>query len=263
MVGDASGNLIGCNHALKGGKFFVYKWTSPMDPAPVKLIEWTNTTPAASNSPAWGMSIGRAINVYGDVNDDAVITVTGTSTNAFQKWVIRDGVLVSNDPETVIYKGIGTGNLGVWSEAQPVSTDANTNYFMAWQGGVKLVDGNSHEDMTGFTFGWPVVYTRPVEYGKFNNANYLAIVRYINSYSLNQVTMSLYDITQTQKISLAPTDPAYPTFNVFTSSTFTGATNTGTADIAIGYTPDKERMQVYMLLTNGGIMAHEFTKYAP
>jgi hypothetical protein len=263
MVGDTSGNLLGCNYAGPGGKFYVYKWTSPTDPNPVKLIEWTNNTPSAPNSPAWGMGVGRAINVYGDVNHDAVITTTGTSTNAFQKWTIRNGQLVSNTPETIIYKGVGSGNLGVWSEAQPISTAANGNYFMGSQDGVKLVNGSSNDIVTGLTFGWPVVYTRPIEYGKFNNANFLAIVKYVNSYSLNQVHMSLFDVTQTQRISLAPSDPAYPTFNVFNSDLFTGATNSGTADIAIGYSADKERMQVYMLLTNGGIMAHEFTRYAP
>jgi hypothetical protein len=263
MASDTAGNLIGSNHIAKGGKFVVYKWTSPLDPSPVKLIDWTNTTPAAANSPAWGMSVGRSISVYGDLNHDAVITATGTSTNAFHKWTVRNGVLVSQTPETIIYKGVGTGNWGVWSEVQAVSTAANGNYFVAYQSGVRLVDGTTNGDMTAFSLGSPVVYTRPMAYAKFNNANYLAIVKYINSFSLNQVQMSLFDVTQTQRISLAPSDPAYSSFNVFNSTTFTGATNQGTADIAIGFSPDKERMQVYMLLTNGGIMAHEFTKYAP
>ncbi len=263
MMADTSGNLLGCNYAGNGSKFYVYKWTSPLDPNPVKLIEWTNQTPSTPSSPAWGMGIGRVINVYGDVNKDAVITTTGTSTNAFHKWTITNGQLVSNTPETVIYKGVGTGNLGVWSEVQPISTSVNGNYFIGYQSGVKLVDGSTNEDVSAFTFGWPVVYTRPLAFGKFNNANYLAIVKYVNSYELNQVHMSLFDVTQTQKINLAPSDPTYSTFNVFNSDLFTGATNAGTADIAIAFSPDKERMQVYMLLTNGGIMAHEFTKYAP
>ncbi len=65
-------------------------------------------------------------------------------------------------------------------------------------------------------------------------------------------------------MGLPPTDPNYSSLNVFTSPTFTGTANgNGTADIAVGFSNNRERMQVYMLLTNGGIMAHEFTNYAP
>jgi hypothetical protein len=263
MVADSSGNLLGVNYAGNGSVFNIYKWTSPLDPNPVKLIQWTNSTPAAANSPAWGMGIGRVVNVYGDLNGDAVITTTGTSTNAFHKWTISNGQVVSNTPETIIYKGVGTGNLGVWSEVQPISTDPGGKYIVGYQSGVKLVDGNSNDNITALTLGWPVVYTRPLAYARFNHANYLGIVKYINSYSLNQVQMSLFDVTQLQKFDLAPSNSDYSSFNVFNSDVLTGTTNPGTADIAFGFSADRERLQVYMLLTNGGIMAHEFTIYAP
>lgn len=263
MVADEQGNLLGANYVGLGGRFFVYKWKNALDPNPVKLIEWTNNTPRAANSPAWGMGVGRSINVYGSVDGSAVITTTGTATNAFQKWTITNGQLVSNTPETVIYKGVGTGNLGVWSEAQPISAAADGNYFMAYAAGVKLVNGVTHEDMSALALGWPVVYTRPVAYAQFNNANFLAVVKFVNSYSLNQVQMSLFDVTQTHRFSMSPSDEAYGSFNVFNSALLSGTTNPGTADVCIGFSADKERMQVYTLLTNGGIMAHEFTKYTP
>jgi hypothetical protein len=103
----------------------------------------------------------------------------------------------------------------------------------------------------------------PTAYATFNNANYLAIVKYVDTYDLNVVHMSLFDVTKTSLIGTLPTSEVYPSFNVFTSDVFRGTANAnGTADIAVGYSNNKERMQVYTMLTNGGIMAYEFTNYA-
>ncbi len=101
-----------------------------------------------------------------------------------------------------------------------------------------------------------------IDYIKFNNANYLAVVR--SSGTTARVHLSMFDVTNPSRITTPTGDPGYSSFQVYTSEAMTGTTNTnGTGDLAYGYSPDGERMQVYMLLTNGGIMAHEFTRYAP
>lgn len=264
IASDTTGNLLAASWAPKNSKFILYKYSSVADAAPVKLVDWTNSNPTGITGDG---GVGRRVNVFGDLNKDAVIMATGGQSTIIYKWRIAGGVLQSNDPEIINYKSIAGGASSLWgyyAEAQPVSAAANSDYFLNYQFEVALVNGATNERSAALTLGDPVVFTMPTAYGTFNNANYLAIVKYLNSYDLNQVQMSLYDVTSPSKISLPPTDAAYPQFNIFNSDLFTGTANgNGTADICIGYSDHKQRMQVYMMLTNGGIMAHEFTTYAP
>jgi hypothetical protein len=259
LVNDDNGHLLGTSYSGVGSRFYVYKYANANDANPVKLIDWVNTTP--SGDPSWIGAVGRAVNVYGDLDNDAVITATGAFTNIFQRWVIKGGQLVSNTPEQVTYAG--TGNMGVWADVQPVSANPAADYFVSYQSEVALVNGITNERIKAFSFGWPVLYTRPVAYARFNNANYLAVVKYVNSYSLNQVILSLFDVTQPSRIPISESDPEYASFNIYTSDLLSTGADGITGDVTIGFTENGDRMQVYMLLTNGGIIAHEFTSYAP
>lgn len=261
LVNDDAGHILATSYTGVGSTFYVYRYNSVDDVNPVKLIEWQNTTPTTDAS--WIGAVGRAVNIYGNLDQNAVITATGAYTNIFQRWVVQNGALVSNTPTQVVYTG--TDNMGVWAEVQPVSTNATGEYFVSYQSEVALVNGVSNARSNALTFGWPVVYTRPVAYGRFNKANYLAVVKYVNTYDLNQVQMAVYDVTQSSRLSMSPSDPDYSSFNIYNSDVFTTSGGAGgtTGDIGIGFSDGGERMQVYMLLTNGGIMAREFTNYAP
>lgn len=264
LVNDTADHLLAASWAPKNSKFILYRYNDANDGAPVKLVDWTNNNPAAITGDG---GVGRRVNVYGDLTKDAVIMAPAGQSAVIFKWRIVNGVAVSQTPEVITYKSVAGGSsvfMGYYAEAQPIGTGPNADYFINYQFEVALVNGTTHERMNALSLPWPVVFTMPTAYNKFNNANYLAIVKYINSYDLNQVQMSLFDVTKTSMMSLPPTDPNYSSLNVFTSPTFTGTSNgNGTADIAVGYSNNRERMQVYMLLTNGGIMAHEFTNYAP
>lgn len=264
LVNDSADHLLAASWAPKNSKFTLYRYNDANDGAPVKLVDWTNNNPAAISGDG---GVGRRVNVYGDLTKDAVIMAAAGQSAVIYKWRIVNGTAVSQTPEVITYKSVAGGSsvfMGYYAEAQPIGSGSNADYFINYQFEVALVNGTTHERMAALTLPWPVVFTMPTAYNKFNNANYLAIVKYINSYDLNQVQMALFDVTKTSMMSLPPTDPNYSALNVFTSPTFTGTANgNGTADIAVGYSNNKERMQVYMLLTNGGIMAHEFTNYAP
>jgi hypothetical protein len=263
---DAGGNLLGTTYAAKNGKFLLYKWSN-IDAVPVKVIEWTNNNPAAITGDG---GVGRRVNVYGDVNTNAVIMSPGGQSSIIYKWRIANGVLVSNTPEVITYKSVTGGAasfMGYNADAQPVSADANTNYFINYQFEIGLVNGVSHERTIGFAnetgvFG---IFHFATDYIEFNNAKYLAVQKLVKTFSYNNAVMGLFDVSENSKISLSAADPRYPTFNIYNSEEFLGANvnANGTGDICIALSPDKERMQVYMLLTNGGIMAHEFTKYTP
>ncbi|WP_315817100.1 DUF5018 domain-containing protein [Paraflavitalea speifideaquila] len=264
VINDSADHLLAASWAPKNSKFILYRYNDVNDAAPVKLVEWTNNNPAAITGDG---GVGRRVNVYGDLNGDAVIMAPAGQSAVIYKWRIVNGVAVSQTPEVITYKSITGGSsvfMGYYAEAQPIGTGPNADYFINYQFEVALVNGTTHERTAGFAAMPNVVFTMPTAYNRFNNANYLSIVKYINTYDLNKVQMSLFDVTRTSSISMAPGSPDYGSFNVFNSEELNGTANgNGTADIAVGYSNNKERMQVYMLLTNGGIMAHEFTNYAP
>lgn len=266
VVNDSVGNLLGASWAPKNSTFFLYKWKSPSDPAPVKLVEWVNNNPAAITGDG---GVGRRVNIFGDLDKDAVIMATAGQSKIIYKWVVRNGAVLSQVPTVMEYKNVAGGAttfMGYYAEAQPVSADANTNYYLNYQFEIALVNGTTHERIAAVS-GEPSAYGvfhMPTDIAKFNGATYLAIVKYMDTYDLNKVRMSLLDVTNPSNLSIPAADPRFPTLNVFDSDYLNGAVNgNGTADIVVTFSPDKERMQVYMLLTNGGIMAHEFTKYAP
>jgi hypothetical protein len=85
------------------------------------------------------------------------------------------------------------------------------------------------------------------------------------TYDLNRVFLTVYDVTNRSLLSLPASDPNFSKLNVFTSPEFSAPVKNGngTSAIAVGFSADGNAMQVYMLLTNGGILAYEFTLYAP
>lgn len=266
VVNDSVGNLLGASWAPKNSKLLLYKWKNALDPAPVKLVDWTNNNPAAVSLDG---GVGRRVNIFGDLDKDAVIMATVGQSKYIYKWIVRNGAVLNQTPTVVEYKSVTGGAasfMGYYAEAQPISAADNADYFINYQFEIALVNGASNERTIAVSnepsaYG---VFHMPTDYAKFNNAAYLAIVKYMDTYDLNKVRMSLLDVTNPSNLSIPATDPRFSSLNVFNSDLLTGAVNAnGTADICIGFSPDKERMQVYMLLTNGGIMAHEFTKYAP
>lgn len=262
---DANGILLGATYAGKNGKFLVYKWTNGVDAAPEKLIDWTNNNPAGITLDG---GVGRRLNIYGDLSTNAVIMSPAGQSTIIYKWRIANGQLVNNTPEVIDYKSLVGGaasKMGYQADAQPISAASNTNFFINYQFEIGLVNGITHERITGFANELSVfgVFHFATDYIEFNNAKYLAVQKLTN-WNFNNAILGLFDVTETSKISLSSADPRYSTFNIYNSEGLTAAGNaSGTGDICFSLSPDKERLQVYMLLTNGGIMAHEFTKYAP
>lgn len=266
IANDLEGNIIGTTYAAKNGKFIVYKWAN-VDATPVKVIEWTNNNPTGITGDG---GAGRRLNIYGNLNGDAVITTVAGQSDIIYKWTLKNGVAVNQNPEVIKYASVTGGAasfMGYQSDAQPVSTAANGNYFINYQFEIALVNGVSNERMYGFNNSTTVfgIFHFATDYIEFNNAKYLAVQKFVKSFSYNNAVLGLFDVSENSKLTLAPSDARYSTFNIYNSEEFLGANaNTnGTGDVTIGLSADKERMQVYMLLTNGGIIAHEFTKYAP
>ena len=74
ILNDSLGHILVTSWAPANSQFFVYRYQDPFDAAPVKLIEWVNTASGG---------IGRRVNVYGDVNGNAVISASAGQANVF------------------------------------------------------------------------------------------------------------------------------------------------------------------------------------
>ncbi|UYQ92629.1 DUF5018 domain-containing protein [Chitinophaga horti] len=262
---DNKGRILAASWAPKNAKFILYKYNNPMDASPVKLLEWTNNNPAGITLDG---GVGRRVNIYGDLNGDAVIMAPAGQSTTILRWRIAGGVLVNQNPEVLIYQSItGAAHLGYYAEAQPVSATANANYFINYQFEIGYVNGATQSRLAGFVNDAQIFgsYHMPTNYTTFNNANYLAILKYTSGVGANNIArLSLFDVTNTSLLGTAFNSVVYPSFNVFVSAEeLRGDTNpNGTGDVAIGFTENGERMQIYTLLTNAGLMGHEFTNYA-
>ncbi len=258
ILNDSLGHILVTSWAPANSQFFVYRYQDPFDAAPVKLIEWVNTASGG---------IGRRVNVYGDVNGNAVITATAGQANVFFKWTITNGVVSPSTsvPQTVTYQSI-VGAAPFYWEVQPVSAAANGNYFVNYPAEIALVNGSTNQRILAFSNDAAAVGNShmTMDYFEFNNAKYLASGPFYGSVNA-RMGMSLYDVTDQSKFSLAPNNPDFSKFRVFNSAheLTASANGNGAGDICVILSPDKERAYVYTLLTNGGVMAHEFTKYAP
>lgn len=260
VTDDQNGHLLTANFGTMNTALKLYKFDDPFDTNPELLVNWTVTDLAGYGSGE--RALGRRVNIYGNLEGDAVIMLTASQTNAIYKWEVKAGQLVSNTPIAVRYAD--AGNMGYVPEAQPISTDINGKYFVNYQSEIALVNGTTNTRAAKFTPLNGAVFHNAMSYAGFNNTKYLAIVKFIWTYSLNRVQLSLFDVTSESKITLPLTSAEYSSFNVYNSEDFYAPTNAnGTSDIAIGFSHGGDRMQVYLMLTNGGIMAHEFTNYKP
>jgi len=266
LISDNEGNLLAVNRAAYGQNFRIYKYSGPFDTNPQLLVNITNTNPALASMTTVDRGVGRRINVYGDVDNSAVIFVPIGQTLAFYKWVIVNGTLQSTNPEIVFMNGLSGTHIGYVAEVQPLSAEANTDYMIASQWDFAYVNGNTNTKITNIALASVsnINFRNALGIAHFNNAVYVPLMIYRNNSSLNRAHLSVFDITNPARMATPATDPSYSLLNVYNSEQFApGAPATGGAgDIALGYSNNGDRMQIYMLLSGYGILAHEFTVYS-
>lgn len=264
VANDSAGHILITSWAPKNSVFYVYKYNDPFDAAPVKLIQWTNNNPNAITGDG---GVGRRINVYGDVNKNAILSATAGVSNITYNWQVANGTLVNNTPTPTPYSSV-SGTWSFYAETQPTSVVANGNYFVNYATEIALVNGSSNSRAVAFTTETAVVGLNhmAMDYFHFNNANFLAVMRFTKADN-TKAGMSLFDVTKTSNLSLTSTQAGFSDFRVFaspeTNDLSANSNGNGAGDICAVLNDDRERVCVYVLLTNGGVMAYEFTKYAP
>lgn len=262
IVSDSKGNILAINRAAVGQTIRIYRYAhNNLTSTPGILIE---TVHNQAGSVAGDRGIGRRLNVYGDLDGDAVITATLAATFSFYRWTVTAGVLDNSVPELVVVGNPVSGsNFGWQPEVQPLSTDPSANYVVAYQHDFAYVDGNTDNRMYTIALSGNRFFQNAMTTAEFNNTKYLALRRY--PWNLNNSQFELFDITNPARLSTSASDPSYSLFRVFTSPLITNTSGTdsgGTGDIAVGYSDNGDRMQIYLLQPGGGILAHEFTVYS-
>ncbi|MEQ7800924.1 DUF5018 domain-containing protein [Pedobacter sp. ASV1-7] len=265
LVADDKGALLAINRAAYGTNFRIYKYKNAFDTNPELLVNFTNSNPALATLTTLDRGIGRRINVSGDLATDAVIFVPIGQTLAFYKWVVKNGTLQNAIPEIIFMTGLVGTHFGFVAEVQPLTADANTNYLMASQWDFAYLNGSTNANINSFSLAnaASINFRNALSVAHFNNATYAALMKYMGSSNLNRAHLSLFDITNPARIPTPSTDPSYSLLNVYNSEAFIGTQTTGGAgDVAIGYSNNGDRMQIYMLLSGHGVLAHEFTVYS-
>lgn len=261
LAADSAGHLLSTTYAGTGGKFYLYRYNDANDSNPVKLGEWTNTTSAGG--------MGRRVRVYGDLSKDALILATGGQTKLVHKWRVVNGALVSATPEVITYESFVPATAGAvhWNflaDAQPTGASATANYFINYNAEIALVNGATNQRIAAFDVSAVnQTFHAPTSYFRFNNANCLAVVEYLNS-TLSQAKVSVFDVTDVSKLSMTSANPEFSKFKIFSSESISGASNgNGTGDVCAIVSSGGATAEVYMLLTNGGILANQLTVYTP
>lgn len=264
LVADEKGKLLAVNRAAYGAEIRIYKYTDPFDESPELLISTTNQNAGLPSTA--DRSTGRRLNITGDLERDAVITTPISSTKAFYRWEIKNGELVSQTPTLITVDGTAGNHHGFVPEIQYITPSVSSNYLLGYQSDFSYINGTTHNQINAVSLAGrgSITFMNALAIGHFNNATYVFLGKYLSNYDLNRMALSMFDITDPQMLGTQSSSAQYSSFNVFNSETLISTVATsGTGDIAVGYSHEGDRMQVYMLHTGYGIWAHEFTVYSP
>lgn len=246
---DDKGNILISNLTTAVGQIlYVYKWTGAQDAAPVKYIQWTFDMT--------GGQAGRKMSVKGDLNGNALIFMgASTSNNTILRWQVIGGVLQSQTPVKIVFPGATKWT----SMADIISTGTSTTdklYISGYPGNFVCTDIASgaiagQVDLTGSGYG----YNHSIDFATFNNTPYLAA---ISLSSLSGFSV-LYDVTNPSLLSTLPTSATYTDVCVLKSDLITSNANgNSTGDVLMKVSDDGYKMILYILVTNGSVVAYEF-----
>ncbi|MEJ5055390.1 DUF5018 domain-containing protein [Sphingobacterium sp. MYb382] len=262
IVSDAKGHIITTTYTGLNGTFQVYKYQNVNDTAPVRLMGYVHTPPVGVTT--GDRALGRKVRAFGDFNGDAVLVSSIANTPYFYRWKLANGVIASTTPELVKMNDVPE-LIGVQNSIQPLGLSSSSNYFAGFQndqlrymsGASQSVLNNIDVDQAG--------YAGALNYVEFNNAKFLAMadLRLIGTF-YDAARLVVYDITNPTNYLLKTSNSNFADFRIFASEEIKAGVSNGnaTSDVCFGVSADGETMQAYLLLTNGGVLAQEFTKYS-
>ncbi len=257
VANDVNGKIIGINNLYAGNNVGLYVWDD-VTATPRLLARTTDWSSVGSTF------YGRKLAVYGDLNSNAIImTTTDGSTigsaNNVLKWTIKDGALVSQNPEVMTYPK----PYGYVAKAVPTGPLPTDDFYFSSNSPAFINYTNWASKSIQYAFSSDYItgargYISGMTYFEFNNAKYAAVID-ASAYSS---ALHIFDVTDPSKISTSPSSSDYAAFHAFDGSAEYVASPSPnlnvTGDVAVGaVSSDGYTMTVYFLVTNGGVVAYE------
>lgn len=262
IVNDAKGHIISTTYTAINGTFQVYKYQDVNDSSPVRLMGYVHVAPAGVTS--GDRALGRKVRAYGDFNGEAVLVSSIANTPYFYRWKLKNGEMLSTSPELVRMNDVPE-LVGVQNSIQPLGLTSTSNYFAGFQNNQLRYMSGAGQTMLNAIDVENAGYIGALNYTEFNNAKFIgaADLRQVGT-TYDIARLIVYDISNPVNFSLTTANSNFSDFRIYASEEFksSGANGNGTSDVCFGLSADGETMQAYLLLTNGGVLAHEFTKYS-
>lgn len=260
MTSDDDGNILVNNLITAAGTFRMWKF-SDKDAQPEEYIVW--------NAPA---SYGRKVSVVGSLDGDAIITATCSTvpTSSFARWIVKGGVLQSQEPE-IVTAGVSWDNYQ--ADLMHVTTDPASDYFvfnyrannLSWLSGAdNTLKAKLGPVLTEFI-------ANEIDILQFNNATLLAAqqVNTMNSGSGDLVW--LLDVTTQDNFTGALMDgslgsPTCPAVQWWTRNTYGAVAggapvvkNTnGVGEVLLVPSEDGYYVSLYIMFCNGYVAGVQF-----
>jgi hypothetical protein len=225
-------------------------------------------------------NIGRKISVYGNLDENAIITATlltypgGPFVQKFARWTVVNGVLSSQTPEIVTISGLEKGWNGNSDLIYTSATNTSSDYFvgaysenaLVWINGATNQVKKKVPTTTGTDAGNFV--TNAIDFVEFNNAKYLTL-NWLNGFTWGSADLVwLLEVTTDVNFSgsLIEGCPAVvwncerhkygPRGSGFSSPEPENGNITG--DVALRVSPDGFYLYLYFMITNGYVVGVQF-----
>ena len=257
IVADAAGHLVAGSFSswTTGSKFAVYCYANGEQSHPVRILDVAGLG-----------DCGRKFAVTGDLTSGtAFLYATIGKGNAVYRFEFKDGKLVEQKKITITSPNSA---FTYTCTPVPIENSALSKFILIDQqatglGCVSLhdADGGMISKMTDGAKCMSGGLTADGKCFTFNNATYLM---YIDQSGDNvKGRIRIYDITKLDNFAMGASDPRFLSeFLKFSSPdivTSVGNGN-GTGEVAYDLSADGETMNVYLMLTGGGVMKYELTK---
>lgn len=170
VTSDDKGNMLISNLAANGQTLKIYK-TDDVTKAPELFISYDN---------GLGVDIGARLQVYGDLNGNAVVTATPLSCQNAIRWIVKDGK--PGQPENILFGTAAWGGLDGVAKVSSLDATGTAGaifsayfggacpayYAQGWKKDAKQIMQNGTENSWGFNPG-------AIDVRQFNGVNYLAL----------------------------------------------------------------------------------------
>lgn len=170
VTSDDKGNMLISNLAANGQTLKIYK-TDDVTKAPELFISYDN---------GLGVDIGARLQVYGDLNGNAVVTATPLSCQNAIRWIVKDGK--PGQPENILFGTAAWGGLDGVAKVSSLDATGTAGaifsayfggacqayYAQGWKKDAKQIMQNGTENSWGFNPG-------AIDVRQFNGVNYLTL----------------------------------------------------------------------------------------